>query len=533
MLTVRIDRKDTNGGSMSGVGKMKVLYVSDSLGTPIHPRGIFNYSVSLVEILKDLNAEITLVVEKTPGYGIDDRLKKEARSYSPVALNTSRLAEIYRYFNESHFHFRWRYKRLFQTVTRRLPVVARGVQAGRDLIFGNRAIPVDNRIDQIEFIPPKGEHLAPMSSFLFRRGFYSSSMTRAVNGLDPVKLDGRGYDLAIIDTPHFVKLFGIPAERTFVVIHDLIPLRDPTMDANWRYLFIKKLQASMALKSNLIFVSNHTRNLFHATFSEHRAPSETIIFPAIRKSLMDAIQAGGAVSAPISYLPRAPVEEPMDDEIEAKKGGEKAKKAKRKSREIDLDSFVKKGWEPDLPYFATMVSDERRKNIKILVDAFRLLKGRANIVIMGQVDAKRYLGSREKELANVHFAGFVSDAEKMDTLRGASGVIFPSLAEGFGIPIVEGAVMGLPVICSDIPVFREIAEEYGNYFDPHNPRSLVTAVETVLGDPVGQTQRAETLKEAVTARFSQEAMRAQLVKALGNIVGAASAERYAALEAAH
>ncbi len=61
--------------------------------------------------------------------------------------------------------------------------------------------------------------------------------------------------------------------------------------------------------------------------------------------------------------------------------------------------------------------------------------------------------------ANVHFPGYVSDAEKFAYFRGARGVVFASLSEGFGIPIVEGAVMGLPVLCSDIEVFREVAGE--------------------------------------------------------------------------
>ncbi len=52
---------------------MKVLYISDSLGTPIHPRGIFNFSVALVEILKGEGASVDLVVEGAADFSLEDR----------------------------------------------------------------------------------------------------------------------------------------------------------------------------------------------------------------------------------------------------------------------------------------------------------------------------------------------------------------------------------------------------------------------------------------------------------------------------
>ncbi len=51
-------------------GRLKALFVSDSLGTPIHARGIYYYSTALAEILNDMGFEITLVIEKSPGYGL-------------------------------------------------------------------------------------------------------------------------------------------------------------------------------------------------------------------------------------------------------------------------------------------------------------------------------------------------------------------------------------------------------------------------------------------------------------------------------
>ena len=63
---------------------MKVLYISDSLGMPIHPRGIFNFSISLVEILKSAGASVDLVVEGAGDFSLEDRfgglVEQRARS---------------------------------------------------------------------------------------------------------------------------------------------------------------------------------------------------------------------------------------------------------------------------------------------------------------------------------------------------------------------------------------------------------------------------------------------------------------------
>ena len=131
------------------------------------------------------------------------------------------------------------------------------------------------------------------------------------------------------------------------------------------------------------------------------------------------------------------------------------------------------------------------------------LRGRANIVILGEIDVRRY---DLDDAANVYFAGYVSDARKVDFFRAARGIVFASLSEGFGIPIVEGAVMDLPVLCSDIEVFREVAGDDALYFDPRQPASLAHAVETALADPEATKARAAALRRSVLDRFSQAAV---------------------------
>ena len=66
----------------------------------------------------------------------------------------------------------------------------------------------------------------------------------------------------------------------------------------------------------------------------------------------------------------------------------------------------------------------------------------------------------------------VSDAVLCEAYNQASAFVFPSLAEGFGIPVLESMRCGASTILSDIPVFHEVGGEAALYFDPHDPEML-------------------------------------------------------------
>ena len=66
--------------------------------------------------------------------------------------------------------------------------------------------------------------------------------------------------------------------------------------------------------------------------------------------------------------------------------------------------------------------------------------------------------------------------------RKAKAFVYPSLYEGFGIPILEAFSQSCPVLLSNASCFPEIAKDGAIYFDPHSPEAIGTAVETVLND---------------------------------------------------
>ena len=74
----------------------------------------------------------------------------------------------------------------------------------------------------------------------------------------------------------------------------------------------------------------------------------------------------------------------------------------------------------------------------------------------------------------------VSDADVAYAYRHATSLIFASLSEGFGLPLVEAAKFGLPIIASDITVFREIAGDAASYFEALDAEFLAARLRESL-----------------------------------------------------
>ncbi|MCY4727829.1 glycosyltransferase family 1 protein [Nocardioides sp. STR2] len=83
----------------------------------------------------------------------------------------------------------------------------------------------------------------------------------------------------------------------------------------------------------------------------------------------------------------------------------------------------------------------------------------------------------------VDLRGWVDADELADLRARARALAFPTLAEGFGLPVLEAMSIGLPVIASDLPVLREVGGDAGMWFDPLNTASMAAALRTVATDP--------------------------------------------------
>jgi len=95
----------------------------------------------------------------------------------------------------------------------------------------------------------------------------------------------------------------------------------------------------------------------------------------------------------------------------------------------------------------------------------------------------------------------VDDGELSYLYDHARALILPSYAEGFGLPIVEAAMRGRPVICSDIPVFREVGRDGALYFRVNDPDALAEAIRAFLaGTATADPAKALNVSWAQAAR---------------------------------
>jgi glycosyltransferase involved in cell wall biosynthesis len=104
----------------------------------------------------------------------------------------------------------------------------------------------------------------------------------------------------------------------------------------------------------------------------------------------------------------------------------------------------------------------------------------------------------------VVFAGWVSGADLEGLYAASACLAFPSLAEGFGLPVLEAMVRGLPVACADATALPEVAGDAALLFDPESVDAIAAALNRLLGDAALRDGLARRGRERA-ARFSWEA----------------------------
>jgi glycosyltransferase involved in cell wall biosynthesis len=103
--------------------------------------------------------------------------------------------------------------------------------------------------------------------------------------------------------------------------------------------------------------------------------------------------------------------------------------------------------------------------------------------------------------ADVRLLDWVSGAELEGLYALADVFVFPSLYEGFGLPVLEAMRRGVPVACSDRSSLPEVAGDAALLFDPDDARAITAAIERVLGDPV-EARRLRDAGRAQARRFT-------------------------------
>lgn len=151
----------------------------------------------------------------------------------------------------------------------------------------------------------------------------------------------------------------------------------------------------------------------------------------------------------------------------------------------ELDAELTRMFDEGDPVYLMVSTIEPRKNHAYLLDAFERLwaeGSRARLCIIGRIgwkcDALIERIQNHPELNKRLFMfNKLNDRGLEHAYAHARALVFPSFVEGFGLPLVEAMQRQLPVMASDIPVFREVGGDFVAYFELERPESLASLVQ--------------------------------------------------------
>jgi glycosyltransferase involved in cell wall biosynthesis len=173
----------------------------------------------------------------------------------------------------------------------------------------------------------------------------------------------------------------------------------------------------------------------------------------------------------------------------------------------------------DRPYVLSVGTVQPRKNYVRLIRAFASLERTSHELVIAGGHGWLYqevLAEAEERKDRVRMLGFVDDADLPALYRGAALFAFPSLYEGFGLPVLEAMACGVPVVCSNTSSVPEVAGDAALLIDPHDEESLAQALERLLSD---EGLREQMVKQGFerAGQFTWERAARQLLSTIDTV----------------
>ena len=354
--------------------------------------------------------------------------------------------------------------------------------------FGVSAYPVV-RSGMVQW-PDSGPLKPASDAFWSSQDLYNLSgrAFRHYGAFVPVRFDPEASGVRPPDICHWTAPMPLRGKKTanIYTFHDLIPLRLPhsTLDDK---------RAFFALCKEIVRTADHI-----VTVSEASRYDIIRMFDASPDRISNTYQ---AVNLPQEVLDQ------NENEVST-----------RLSKNFSL------GWKDYYLFFGAV---EPKKNVLRIIQAY-LASGstRPLVIVAGrswladpETDLLNQMAKPESFGAGVRRLEYLPSAMLRDVVRGARGMLFPSLMEGFGLPVLEAMQLGTAVITSNSGALQEVAGEAGVRVDPTDTPAIAAAI-VALDQDDGFREHLETQGRLQAAKFSPAAYKERLSMVYSKLGGA-------------
>ena len=163
---------------------------------------------------------------------------------------------------------------------------------------------------------------------------------------------------------------------------------------------------------------------------------------------------------------------------------------------VEPEFFEMAKWREPADYLLCVSTLHPHKNLERLVRAHARDADLPPLVIAG---LRGFFAEQLEKIADsrVRLTGWVPREELYELYRRARGFIYPSMFEGFGMPVLEAMAAGVPVACSDIPPLREVAGDHALFFDPLDEGAIGAAMRQLSLNP-DETSKASAYAAGFT-----------------------------------
>jgi|GEM_PF-3471363 len=300
-------------------------------------------------------------------------------------------------------------------------------------------------------------------------GLFLKSFAKAGLGMGLTKAPGT-HDIFFLTSPIPVRQ---PGAMNVLTVHDVIPLSHPHLVASSSLVsraLKRTLQYSLASADKVICVSETSKQEMLKLFKVDERKLHVVYQPC-RFSLMQ--------EQPVSHDPAILQELGLGDE----------------------------------PYVLFLGAIEPKKNLLNLLKAIEQHPDIPNLVVIGQF---AWSSDREKAMidklgARVKHLGYLNENQMQAALSNAKAFVFPSIIEGFGLPVLEALWKGIPCVISDIPVFRELFSGKAILVQPDEPDSIAAGIQQAIHQEQDKTLQVQ---KEIRSHFSLESFSQQLVEVL-------------------